>query len=119
VEQRGRRRDGQRALGRRVRRDRSDHADHQGARQGHLSKRGGGVRTVTDVVPNRFWTATELTAAIRLSGGFAVAARYGDFDADTPVEAPDAWRMILVLRREGPAAEPAPPGAADDGPGAG
>jgi hypothetical protein len=74
------------------------------------SKRGG-VRTVTDVVPNRFWTATELTAAIRLAGGFAVAARYGDFDADTAVEAPDAWRMILVLRREDPDAEPAPPTA--------
>jgi SAM-dependent methyltransferase len=63
-------------------------------------KRGGAVRTVTDVVPNRFWTATELTAAIRLAGGFAVVASYGDFDADTPVEAADAWRMILVLRRE-------------------
>ena len=63
-------------------------------------KRGGPVRTVTDVVPNRFWTATELTAAIRLAGGFAVAASYGDFDADLPVEAADAWRMILVLRRE-------------------
>jgi SAM-dependent methyltransferase len=75
------------------------------------SKRGGGVRTVTDVVPNRFWTATELTAAIRLAGGFAVVARYGDFETDTPVDAPDAWRMILVLRREGPAADPAPPTA--------
>jgi SAM-dependent methyltransferase len=63
-------------------------------------KRGGAVRTVTDVVPNRFWTATELTAAIRLAGGFAVVASYGDFDGDTPVEAADAWRMILVLRRE-------------------
>jgi len=63
-------------------------------------KRGGAVRTVTDVVPNRFWTATELAAAIRLAGGFTVVASYGDFDADTPVEAADAWRMILVLRRE-------------------
>jgi SAM-dependent methyltransferase len=63
-------------------------------------KRGGPVRTVTDVVPNRFWTATELTAAIRLAGGFTVAARYGDFDTDLPVDAADAWRMILVLRRE-------------------
>jgi SAM-dependent methyltransferase len=63
-------------------------------------KAGGSVRTVTDVVPNRFWTATELTAALRLAGGFAVAATYGDFDADSPVESPDAWRMILVLRRE-------------------
>ena len=35
-------------------------------------QRGGAVRTVTDVVPNRFWTATELTAAFRLAGGFAV-----------------------------------------------
>jgi len=51
-------------------------------------------------VPNRFWTATELTAAIRLAGGFAVAASYGDFDTDSPVDAPGAWRMILVLRRE-------------------
>jgi len=73
--------------------------------------RGAAVRTVTDVVPNRFWTATELTAAIRLAGGFAVAASYGDFDAGTPLEAAGAWRMILVLRRqEGPSepAEPAP-----------
>jgi SAM-dependent methyltransferase len=61
----------------------------------------GPVRTVTDVVPNRFWTATELTAAIRLAGGFAVVASLGDFEADIPVEAPDAWRMILILRREG------------------
>jgi len=69
----------------------------------------GAVRTVTDVVPNRFWTATELTAAIRLAGGFAVAASYGDFGADTPVEAADAWRMILVLRREAGTSEPAGP----------
>jgi SAM-dependent methyltransferase len=62
-------------------------------------KRGGTVRTVTDVVPNRFWTATELTAAIRLAGGFSVEASYGDFDADLPLDAADAWRMILVLRR--------------------
>jgi SAM-dependent methyltransferase len=63
-------------------------------------RRGGAVRTVTDVVPNRFWTATELTAAFRLAGGFALAATYGDFESDAPVDATDAWRMILVLRRE-------------------
>ena len=63
-------------------------------------RRGGPVRTVTDVVPNRFWTATELTAAIRLAGGFTVAASYGDFETDLPVDAADAWRMILVLCRE-------------------
>jgi SAM-dependent methyltransferase len=65
-------------------------------------KPGAPVRTVTDVVPNRFWTVTEMAAAIRLAGGFTVAASYGDFDADLPVDAPEAWRMILVLRREGP-----------------
>jgi SAM-dependent methyltransferase len=62
-------------------------------------KRGGPVRTVTDVVPNRFWTATELAAAIRLGGGFTLVASYGDFEADLPVDAAEAWRMILVLRR--------------------
>jgi SAM-dependent methyltransferase len=62
-------------------------------------KRGGPVRTVTDVVPNRFWTATEMVAAIRLAGGFTLVASYGDFDADLAVDAAEAWRMILVLRR--------------------
>jgi hypothetical protein len=57
-------------------------------------------RTVTDVVPNRFWTATELTAAISLAGGLSVAATYGDFDDTTPVDAPEAWRLIVVLRRD-------------------
>jgi hypothetical protein len=62
-------------------------------------KRGGSVRTVTDVVPNRFWTATEMVAAVRLAGAFTIEASYGDFDADVPVDAAEAWRMILVLRR--------------------
>jgi SAM-dependent methyltransferase len=65
-----------------------------------LRRRDGAVRTVTDVVPNRFWTATELAAAFRLAGGLVLAAGYGDFDADSPVDAAGAWRMILVLRRE-------------------
>jgi SAM-dependent methyltransferase len=60
----------------------------------------GTTRTVADVVPNRFWTATEIIAAIRLAGGFTIAATYGDFDETTTVDATDAWRMILVLRRE-------------------
>jgi SAM-dependent methyltransferase len=63
-------------------------------------QRGGPVRTVSDVVPNRFWTATELTAAVRLAGGFRVAACYGDFGEDLPVDAAEAWRMILVLARD-------------------
>jgi SAM-dependent methyltransferase len=59
----------------------------------------GTVRTVSDVVPNRFWTLTEFTAALRLAGGYELAASYGDFDHTTTLDAPTAWRMILVLRR--------------------
>jgi len=71
----------------------------------------GTIRTVSDVVPNRFWTLTEFTAAIALanarfasapgapSGGFELVASYGDFDEATALSAPTAWRMILVLRR--------------------
>ena len=50
----------------------------------------GTIRTVSDVVPNRFWTLTEFTAAIALanlghpSGGFELVASYGDFDAEDP-----------------------------------
>jgi SAM-dependent methyltransferase len=60
----------------------------------------GTVRTVADVVPNRFWTATEMTAAVRLAGGFTLAGTYGDFDDSTTLDDPGAWRMILVLRRD-------------------
>ncbi|MGH3251608.1 MAG: class I SAM-dependent methyltransferase [Trebonia sp.] len=102
----------------------------------------GTIRTVSDVVPNRFWTLTEFTAAIALAnaapppaparqtptgsfalssasieaksatepdppggfepdppGGFELVATYGDFDDTTPLDAPTAWRMILILRR--------------------
>jgi SAM-dependent methyltransferase len=59
----------------------------------------GTVRAVSDVVPNRFWTATELTAAIRLANTFTVEATYGDFDDTTKLTDPTAWRMILILRR--------------------
>jgi SAM-dependent methyltransferase len=72
----------------------------------------GTIRTVSDVVPNRFWTLTEFTAAIALanagalatagaapSGRFELAATYGDFDEATALDAPTAWRMILVLRK--------------------
>jgi SAM-dependent methyltransferase len=59
----------------------------------------GTIRTVSDVVPNRFWTLTEFTAAVRLAGGYELAASYGDFDDTTSLESPTAWRMILILRR--------------------
>jgi SAM-dependent methyltransferase len=65
----------------------------------------GTIRTVSDVVPNRFWTLTEFTAAIaladaRLAGSaFELVATYGDFDESTALDAPTAWRMIRVLRK--------------------
>jgi SAM-dependent methyltransferase len=72
----------------------------------------GTIRTVSDVVPNRFWTLTEFTAAVALAnaradaapqagppGRFELVASYGDFDETTPLDAPTAWRMILILRR--------------------
>ncbi|MFC0040920.1 methyltransferase domain-containing protein [Actinomadura rayongensis] len=55
-------------------------------------------RTIRDVVPYRFWTATELAAAVRLSGRLEIAAQYGDF-GDVPVTDAAAWRMISVLRQ--------------------
>jgi SAM-dependent methyltransferase len=58
-----------------------------------------GGDVVQGVVPYRFWTATELTAAIRLAGGLSVQAQYGDFDANVALGSPDAWRMITLLRR--------------------
>jgi SAM-dependent methyltransferase len=67
----------------------------------------GTIRTVSDVVPNRFWTLTEFTAAVALanipspddpSGAWELVASYGDFDDTTPLDAPTAWRMILILR---------------------
>jgi SAM-dependent methyltransferase len=77
----------------------------------------GTIRTVSDVVPNRFWTLTEFTAAVALANtgawantgarasagdcedSFELVASYGDFDVTTTLDAPTAWRMILVLRR--------------------
>ena len=61
---------------------------------------GSGIRTLADVVPNRFWTGTEITAAVRLAGGFGEAAVYGDFTDDLDLSDRQAWRMIFVLRRE-------------------
>jgi len=60
----------------------------------------GTTRTVSDVVPNRFWTATEIAAAIRLAGGLTLAASYGDFDDTIALGDPAAWRLIVVMRRE-------------------
>jgi hypothetical protein len=62
----------------------------------------GAPREVTGVVPYRFWTATELEAAVRLSGALEIVARYGDF-ADVGIGDPEAWRLINVLCRRGAA----------------
>jgi hypothetical protein len=59
-----------------------------------------GSHTLTDVVPNRFWTSTEVAAAVRLAGGFTIAGSYGDFADGVTVASPGAWRMIVVLRRD-------------------
>ncbi|SEG64938.1 Methyltransferase domain-containing protein [Thermomonospora echinospora] len=59
--------------------------------------REGGSEVIRGVVPYRFWTATELTAAVRLSGALRVVAQYGDFTGIGPGD-PDAWRLITVFR---------------------
>lgn len=61
---------------------------------------GAGTQTLDDLVPNRFWTATEITAAARLAGGLTLTAAYGDFADGVTLTAPSAWRMIMVLRRD-------------------
>ena len=60
-----------------------------------------GGEVIQGVVPYRFWTATELTAAIRLNGDLRVEAQYGDFDPEVTLGSPHAWRMITLLRRAG------------------
>jgi len=85
-----------------------------------VTSKDGTIRTVSDVVPNRFWTLTEFTAAIALANarvgigaasapgdpaaGLELVASYGDFDETTALDSPAAWRMVLILRRTQPAA---------------
>lgn len=57
-----------------------------------------GAEVIQGVVPYRFWTFTELEAAIRLAGGLTVEAQYGDFDPAVSLGSPHAWRMITLLR---------------------
>lgn len=59
---------------------------------------GGSGQVVRDVLAERLWTATEVTAAVRLSGAFDVVAWYGAYSG-IPVTHQKAWRMIPVLRR--------------------
>jgi SAM-dependent methyltransferase len=64
-----------------------------------VSREGGG-EVIQGVVPYRFWTATELAAAVRLSGALRVLAQYGDFTGIGPGD-PGAWRLITVFGRAG------------------
>ncbi|REF01141.1 class I SAM-dependent methyltransferase [Thermomonospora umbrina] len=63
-----------------------------------VARADGTVEVIGGVVPYRFWTATELTAAVRLSGALEIVAQYGDFTGVGPGD-PDAWRLITLLRR--------------------
>ena len=61
--------------------------------------RDGETRVVSGVVPYRLWTATEVLAAVRLSGSLEIVAQYGDF-ADLPITDREAWRMITVFKAQ-------------------
>jgi len=57
----------------------------------------GVTRVISGVVPYRFWTATEVTAAVRLSGALRIVRQYGDF-ASVEITDPEAWRMITIFQ---------------------
>jgi SAM-dependent methyltransferase len=54
--------------------------------------------SATETVPSRTWTACDVEAALRLSGEFDVLGQFGSFNG-LAMDAPDAWRMITVLRK--------------------
>lgn len=58
------------------------------------------VKTISETVPQRCWTATEFDAVVRLSGCFEIEGRFGALDLQTPFDhGTDSWRMVSVLRR--------------------
>ena len=60
----------------------------------------GATRVFVDRASERMFTAPEIAALARLSGGLELVASYGDFDVERPLDmAPAPRRMILVLRR--------------------
>jgi SAM-dependent methyltransferase len=60
-----------------------------------------GAETIyVDRARERMFTAPEIAALARLSGGLEIAATFGDFDVDRPLDmGPPPRRMILVLRK--------------------
>lgn len=58
------------------------------------------VKTISQTVPQRCWTATEFEAVVRLSGCFEIESRFGALDLETPFDhGADSWRMVSVLRK--------------------
>lgn len=62
----------------------------------------GRERIILDRAYERFTSAQEYVALIRISGAFALAGCYGDFSLDQPFDnSPGARRMIFALRKTG------------------
>ena len=61
------------------------------------------MRTVTDVVPNRFWTATEVNRGdpARLAASRSRRST-GTSTRRQKVDDLEAWRLILILDRAAP-----------------
>ncbi len=56
---------------------------------------------VRDAAVERLFLPQELILLAELSGVFEVAGWYGGYDLNTPLDAPDARRMIAVMRKKG------------------
>jgi hypothetical protein len=58
------------------------------------------VKTISQSIRQRCWTATEFDAAVRLSGCFVIETQLGALDLGTPFSSgEDSWRMVSVLRK--------------------
>jgi len=65
-----------------------------------ISDGGTRVKTISHLIRQRCWTATESEAVVRLSGCFVIETRLGALDLDTPFTCgEDSWRMVSVLRK--------------------
>lgn len=59
----------------------------------------GEERTLSDRSILRRHSRHSLEALIREEGSFELAATLGDLDLSVPFDSPEAWRMVLVLKR--------------------
>jgi SAM-dependent methyltransferase len=70
------------------------------------------VKTISQTVQQRCWTATEFDAVVRLSGCFVIENQFGALDLETPFDrGNDSWRMVSILRKAG---RPSTESARDD-----